>query len=294
MKICRTIAGLKQQLGELRQEGKTIGFVPTMGFLHEGHASLMRQAKEQNEAAVLSIFVNPTQFGPNEDFDRYPRDEERDLELAEQNGMDLVFLPSVEEMYPRKPLTSVLVSGVTTRLCGASRPGHFDGVGLIVSKLFHIVQPDRAYFGMKDAQQVAVITQLVEDLNFNVDVVPCPTVREPDGLALSSRNVYLSAQQRSQAVVLSQSLQLAKEWIPQPGMTAGELVERVKNHIRGASGAAIDYVELLRFPSLEELSADAAINELPYTVILALAVKFGNTRLIDNSLYEPIGGVDHV
>ncbi|MCR2802977.1 pantoate--beta-alanine ligase [Paenibacillus soyae] len=294
MIICRTINDLKQQLRELRKEGKSVGFVPTMGYLHEGHASLMREAKANNDIAVLSIFVNPMQFGPTEDLDRYPRDEERDTALAEQCGIDIVFLPTVQEMYPHKPLTSVMVSSITTRLCGASRPGHFDGVGLVVSKLFHLVQPDRAYFGMKDAQQVAVIEQLVQDLNFDLEIVPCPTVREPDGLALSSRNVYLSAEQRAQAVVLSQSLTLAEEWIREPGMTARRLLDRVKDHIKGAKDAVIDYVELLKFPSLEEIAATERTDQLNGSVILAMAVKFGTTRLIDNSLYQPTGGVSHV
>lgn len=294
MIICRTINDLKQHLHELKKDGKSVGFVPTMGYLHEGHASLMREAKAGNDIAVLSIFVNPMQFGPNEDLDRYPRNEERDTALAEQCGIDVVFLPTVREMYPKKPLTSVMVSSITTRLCGASRPGHFDGVGLVVSKLFHLVQPDRAYFGMKDAQQVAVIEQLVQDLNFDLEIVPCPTVREPDGLALSSRNVYLSAEQRLQAVVLSQSLNLAKEWISQPDMTAGRLLDLVTDHIKGAKDAVIDYVELLRFPGLEEIDLAERTDQLNEPVILAMAVKFGTTRLIDNSLYQPTGGESHV
>ena len=294
MIICRTITDLKQHLRELRKDGKSIGFVPTMGYLHEGHASLMREAKAGNDIAVLSIFVNPMQFGPSEDLDCYPRDEERDTALAEACGIDLVFLPSIQEMYPKKPLTSVMVNGITTRLCGASRPGHFDGVGLVVSKLFHLVQPDRAYFGMKDAQQVAVIQQLAEDLNFDLEIVPCPTVREPDGLALSSRNVYLSADQRHQAVVLSQSLNLALEWIRQPDMTVGRLLELVQDHINGAKDAVIDYAELLSFPALEPIGSTERTDSLIVPVILAIAVKFGTTRLIDNQLFQPIGGESHV
>lgn len=290
MIVCRTKGELNSQLKELRKEGKSVGFVPTMGYLHEGHASLLREAKANNDITVLSIFVNPMQFGPNEDLDRYPKDEERDLALANENGIDLVFLPSVQEMYPKRPLTSVMVSGVTSRLCGATRPGHFDGVGLVVSKLFHLVQPDRAYFGMKDAQQVAVIQQMVEDLNFDLEIVPCPTVREPDGLALSSRNVYLSAEQRQQAVVLSQALSMASDWIKEPGMTAGGLLASAIKHIEGADEAVIDYVELLYFPSLDPLEPSAKTDELDTTVILAMAVKFGSTRLIDNSLYQPSRG----
>lgn len=290
MIVCRTRDELKSQLKEWRHEGRSVGFVPTMGYLHEGHASLLREAKANNDVAVLSIFVNPMQFGQNEDLDRYPRDEERDLALANECGIDLVFLPSVQEMYPKQPLTSVMVSGVTSRLCGASRPGHFDGVGLVVSKLFHLVQPDRAYFGMKDAQQVAVIQQMVEDLNFDLEIVPCPIVREPDGLALSSRNVYLSAEQRQQAVVLSQALRMADDWIKQPGMTAGDLLANAIQHIESAKEANIDYVELLHFPSLELIEPSVMMDQLDSTVILAMAVKFGSTRLIDNSLYQPSRG----
>ncbi|MGO4544927.1 pantoate--beta-alanine ligase [Paenibacillus sp. 2TAB23] len=286
MIICRTKAELKLALSNLREQNKSIGFVPTMGFLHEGHASLLRQAKEENDAIVLSIFVNPLQFGPNEDLDRYPRDEQRDLALAEENGTTLVFLPSVQEMYPHKPLTTVIVNQVTDRLCGATRPGHFDGVGTVVSKLFHLVNPDRAYFGMKDAQQVAVIEQMVSDLNFDVQVVACPIVREPDGLALSSRNVYLTPEQREQAVVLSRTLQLAAEWKEERGMTAMRLEAKVKEALNAAGEAVIDYVELLRYPSLQPPEAAAELHTLAEPLILALAVKFGATRLIDNRILQ--------
>lgn len=295
MIVCRTIQELRAALDELAPAAadKSVGFVPTMGYLHEGHASLLRRAREENKVTVLSIFVNPLQFGPKEDLDRYPRDEERDLALAAECDVDLVFLPSVQEMYPKRPLTKVIVSEVTERLCGASRPGHFDGVGTVVSKLFHLVKPTRAYFGMKDAQQVAVIEQMVSDLNFDVDIVRCETVREPDGLALSSRNVYLSAEQREQAVRLSQSLKLAEEWAVQPGMTAGQLKRQVTDYIEEADQADIDYVELLAYPELSLISEEAATAELSGVTILALAVKFGTTRLIDNRLFEftsPSGG----
>ncbi|RIX53522.1 pantoate--beta-alanine ligase [Paenibacillus nanensis] len=290
MIVCRTKDELRTHVKQFRRDRQTVGFVPTMGYLHEGHASLLREAKANNDIAVLSIFVNPMQFGPNEDLDRYPRDEERDLALANECGIDIVFLPAVDEMYPKRPLTSVTVSGVTSRLCGASRPGHFDGVGLVVSKLFHLVQPDRAYFGMKDAQQVAVIQQMVEDLDFDLEIVPCPTVREPDGLALSSRNVYLSADHRQQAVVLSQALRMANDWLKEPDITAGALLDKAVKHIEGAKDADIDYVELLQFPSLEPLDPTVKMGKLDSTVIMAMAVKFGSTRLIDNSLYQPSRG----
>ncbi|WP_424766034.1 pantoate--beta-alanine ligase [Paenibacillus sp. sgz302251] len=287
MIICRTKDELKQQLAEWRKKGLSIGFVPTMGFLHEGHASLMRKSKSDgDDVTVLSIFVNPLQFGPNEDLDRYPRDEERDLALAKECGIDIVFLPTVQEMYPEKPLTSVIVNQITNRLCGASRPGHFNGVGTVVSKLFNLVRPDRAYFGMKDAQQVAVIQQMVYDLNIPVEVIPCPIVREPDGLALSSRNVYLNAEQRQQAVVLSQTLQHASEWLQESELTVEQLTERVKQQISKASEALVDYVELLYYPTLQAPVANAAVQTLKKPLILALAVKFGTTRLIDNRLFE--------
>ncbi|MDQ0111497.1 pantoate--beta-alanine ligase [Paenibacillus harenae] len=294
MIICRTKEDLKRQMAAYRKVGASIGFVPTMGYLHEGHASLMRKSKEQNEITVLSIFVNPLQFGPNEDLDRYPKDEARDLALAESNGVDAVFLPSVAEMYPTKPLTSLMVAQITDRLCGASRPGHFDGVGLVVSKLFHLVAPDRAYFGMKDAQQVAVIQQMVSDLDMPVEIVPCPIVREPDGLALSSRNVYLSAEQRSQAVVLSQALKHASDWYQEPGMNAERLQAKVKLHISKASDAVIDYVELLHYPNLDALSQTKPLTDDSQPLLLALAVKFGATRLIDNCLLERTEVQDYV
>lgn len=288
MNICRTKSELMQQLNELRADGKSVGFVPTMGFLHEGHASLLRQAKANNDVTVLSIFVNPLQFGPNEDLERYPRNEKRDLALAAECGVDVVFIPAVQEMYPEKPLTTIIVNQITDRLCGASRPGHFDGVGMVVSKLFHLVNPDRAYFGMKDAQQVAVIQQMVNDLNIPVEIVPCPIVREPDGLALSSRNVYLSAEHRQQAVVLSQTLQHASEWISEPDMTVDRLLAKVKLHIGKASEAVIDYAELLYYPRLEAIEPSALLQSIKQPLILALAVKFGATRLIDNRLLESV------
>lgn len=294
MIICRTKDELKQHLAQLREIGKTVGFVPTMGFLHEGHASLMRQARTENDIAVLSIFVNPLQFGPNEDLDSYPRDEKRDLEIAEHNGIDLVFMPSVQEMYPTKPLTTVIVNQITTRLCGSSRPGHFDGVGVVVGKLFHLVQPNRAYFGMKDAQQVAVIKQMVNDLDFQIDVIACPIVREPDGLALSSRNVYLTAEQRSQAVILSKTVKQAEEWMREPNMTVGHLISNVKKQLTEGSNGIVDYAELLYYPSLEEPENEAAFASLNEPLILALAVKFGTTRLIDNCLLYTTEVNEHV
>ena len=266
----------------------SIGFVPTMGFLHEGHASLLRQARS-NDVVVLSIFVNPIQFGPNEDFDRYPRDTERDLELAEAEGVDIVFMPEVQDMYPSPTQTTIQVAELTSRLCGASRPGHFDGVTTVVAKLLHIVQPDSAYFGLKDAQQVAVISQMVSDLNMDVNIVPCPIVREPDGLALSSRNVYLTDEQRAEALVLSSSLQEAAKLLANGSVTtAAELAALIRDRISAKPLADIDYVEVLTFPGLEPIPEQAVLSELNTGFITALAVKFGHTRLIDNMLMEPM------
>jgi pantoate--beta-alanine ligase len=296
MIVCTTIPELKAVLKQQRSsspEGR-IGLVPTMGYLHAGHASLMRRAKEDCEFTVLSVFVNPLQFGPNEDFDRYPRDIDRDTAIAEANGIDLIFIPSLGEMYPKKPLTKVLIHEVTDRLCGASRPGHFDGVGTVVSKLFHLIMPDRAYFGMKDAQQVAVVQRMVDDLNFPVEIVPCETVREVDGLAMSSRNVFLNDEHRTQAVVLSQTLSKAEKWVREPGITAADIKMHLINSIKEAPDAIIDYAELLEYPDLTPPDSDADLSLHKQTLIVALAVKFGQTRLIDNRLLVPHGGDRHV
>ncbi|BFH61830.1 pantoate--beta-alanine ligase [Paenibacillus azoreducens] len=292
MKAVRTIAELREQIGEMKAASAkaTIGLVPTMGYLHQGHASLIRAAKVKTDIVVVSIFVNPIQFGPGEDFETYPRDEARDLAAAEAAGADLVFLPSVDTMYPKPTKTKIAVSEVTSGLCGASRPGHFDGVTTVVGKLFHIVQPDYAFFGMKDAQQVAVIEQMVYDLNFNVTIVPCPIIREEDGLALSSRNVYLSPEERTQALVLSRSLRETKEAVKTGQIrTAGEAKELLTQIIGESPLAVIDYVEIANFPELSPLAAETAILEQEESVLMALAVKFGKTRLIDNCLIQPKG-----
>ena len=292
-RVVRTIAELRKEIGKYRAaapQGGKVGLVPTMGFLHEGHASLIRRSAEENGLTVLSVFVNPLQFGPNEDFDRYPRDEKRDLAVASEAGANLVFMPDVKEMYPRPSQTSILIGGVTDRLCGASRPGHFDGVGVVVSKLFNLVQPDRAYFGLKDAQQVAVVTRMVQDLNVPVEIVPCPIVRDADGLALSSRNVYLSPEEREQALVLSRTLRLVPEWIRE-GLTAAELTGRMKERIREMPLADIDYVEALTYPDL--LPPDEGAKPLSSgaeSLLVAVAVRFGRTRLIDNILLPAAKG----
>ncbi|MFD0680882.1 MULTISPECIES: pantoate--beta-alanine ligase [unclassified Paenibacillus] len=282
MQTIHTIHELRSAVKQAKmdQPGIRIGFVPTMGFLHKGHASLLEAARTQCDLVILSIFVNPLQFGPNEDFERYPRNEEGDLAVAKAAGTDIVFLPSVEEMYPQQTRTIVSVSQVTERLCGASRPGHFDGVATIVSKLFNIVQPDAAYFGLKDAQQIAVITQMVNDLNMPVEIIPCPILRESDGLAMSSRNVYLQPDERKQALVLSASLQMAEGLIREQrtNIDLTLLNETITRSILQAPLAVIDYVEILAYPSLETISSLKNVEQ----IIIALAVKFGKTRLIDN------------
>lgn len=291
MKAVRTIEELRSSIKALQINlgpEATVGLVPTMGYLHEGHASLIRRAREDNGIVVVSIFVNPIQFGPGEDYETYPRDEARDLALAEAEGADLVFLPSVETMYPQPTKTKIMVSDITTRLCGASRPGHFDGVTTVVSKLFNIVQPDKGYFGMKDVQQVAVLQQMVQDLNMNVEIVPCPIVREEDGLALSSRNVYLSEEERRQALVLSRSLREAAAAVSEgTAVTAGDIRNLLQRVISQSPLADIEYAEVVSFPGLQPYSDDEEISGKDEAVLMALAVRFGRTRLIDNRLFNP-------
>jgi pantoate--beta-alanine ligase len=280
MKIIETVAELRRELKPLR--AGVIGLVPTMGYLHDGHLSLVKRAKQECDTVVMSIFVNPLQFGPNEDFERYPRDLKRDAELARKAGVDFLFHPSVKEMYPEEPLTTVNVKKVTEPLCGASRPGHFAGVTTVVAKLFHIVGPDRAYFGLKDAQQVAVIEQMVKDLAFPVTIVPCPIVREADGLAMSSRNVYLSKEERKQALILSTALKETKEKLERGEFQRPEEVNQyIRKRIESQPLADIDYVETLTYPRLEPF--DELAKE---RFIVAVAVRFGSTRLIDNLLFD--------
>jgi pantoate--beta-alanine ligase len=291
VKTVRTIQELRDFIREYRHisPSEGVGLVPTMGFLHEGHVSLMERARKECGLVVLSIFVNPLQFGPSEDFERYPRDEHKDLVIAEQAGVDIVFVPSLEEMYPSPMQATVTMTGDMTKvLCGASRPGHFDGVATVVSKLFHIAQPDKAYFGLKDAQQVAVIEQMVHDLNIPIEIVPCPIIRDPDGLAKSSRNVYLSEEERSQALVLSQSLEMAEQWYREGFTDAAELRRLIAERIESAPLARIDYVDIRWYPSLRPADSLQCINRNE-KIIVALAVKFGNTRLIDNRLLTAVG-----
>lgn len=279
---------IKRRRFEAAGQGRhlSVGLVPTMGFLHEGHASLLAQARKGNDLVVLSIFVNPIQFGPTEDLDRYPRDAKRDLALAEREGVDIVFMPEVSDMYPQPTKTKIIVSKLTDVLDGVARPGHFDGVTTVVAKLLHMAQPDFAYFGLKDAQQFAVLSQMVRDLNMDVTLVPCPIVREQDGLALSSRNVYLNADEREQALVLSASLKEAQDLIDSGEITTVKaLIAFITNRISTKSLAVIDYVDVFSFPSFEPLQADTKLANVK-EYITALAVKFGSTRLIDNMIME--------
>lgn len=280
MLICRTVEEIRKFVREARSKGQKVGLVPTMGYLHEGHLTLMREAKKSCDVVVISIFVNPLQFGPKEDFAQYPRDFERDARMAEDVGVDAIFVPEAEEMYPRGFSTHVDVEGLVDCLCGASRPGHFRGVATVVTKLFNIVLPDKAFFGQKDAQQVLVIKRMAEDLNMPLEIVAVPTVREADGLAMSSRNIYLSAEQRKAALVLSQSLEAAREAVAGGQRDADKILRLVREMISGQPLASIDYVELRALPNLEP------VQFINGPVLLALAVKFDKTRLIDNAVLE--------
>ncbi len=275
MRVIQTIKEMQQEMKSLHKTRKTIGFVPTMGFLHEGHMELMKEARKENDVVVLSIFVNPLQFGPNEDFDKYPRNIERDEQIAENAGVDFLFYPQVDEMYPTKPSVTAVVHQRIDALCGKSRPGHFDGVATVVTKLFNIVTPDKVYFGMKDAQQVAVIDGLIEDFNFPITLVPVATVREADGLAKSSRNVYLSEIERIEAPTIYRALQRAKEIVERGEHNSQQVEQLIQEMIEETSGK-VDYINILTYPALTTLDI---ING---KIIVAVAVKFAQARLIDN------------
>ncbi len=263
-----------------RQLAEPVGLVPTMGYLHEGHLALVRQARAENPSLVVSIFVNPTQFGPQEDFKHYPRDTQRDLALLEKEKTDIVFMPSVAEMYPSQFYSWVEMGKVTERLEGAARPGHFRGVTTIVAKLFNIVEPTRAYFGQKDAQQAIVIKKMVADLNMNLEIIAVPTVREPDGLAMSSRNIYLNPQERQAALVLYQALSLAQELWSQGEKDAERLRQEMTALIKKQPLADIDYVSIADNETLDELDM------VKSPALVSLAVTIGKTRLIDNVVLE--------
>jgi pantoate--beta-alanine ligase len=276
MKIIDTIAAMKAERNSLDE---SLGFVPTMGYLHEGHISLVKKAREENKTVAASIFVNPTQFGPNEDFKSYPRDTERDLKLLEPYT-DIVFMPTADDLYPAGYNSWVDVEGLTDKLEGASRPTHFRGVTTIVAKLFNIVRPTKAYFGQKDAQQLAVIKKMVKELNMNLEVIACPTIREPDGLAMSSRNTYLKPDERKAATVLYRSLKLAEKLYSGGERDSTKIRREMTALIRQQPAANIDYISIADNETLDE------VDEITRPVLVSLAVKIGKPRLIDNLVLE--------
>ena len=280
MKIVSTINEVREQVKEWKKEGNTIGFVPTMGYLHEGHASLIDAARKNNGKVVVSIFVNPIQFGPNEDLDSYPRDLEHDAKLCEEHGVDLIFHPTPEEMYGDNFYTFVDMDVLTKELCGLSRPVHFRGVCTVVSKLFNIVTPDNAYFGQKDAQQLAIIKRMVKDLNMPLSIHGCPIIREADGLAKSSRNTYLSAEERKAALVLSRAVKLGQELVQNGEKNADAIVNAMRALIEQEPLARIDYVS-----AVDGLTM-LPVREINGGELVAMAVYIGKTRLIDNFSVE--------
>lgn len=280
MDICYTIKDVRERVNAWKREGLTVGFVPTMGYLHEGHKSLMQAARANNDKVVVSVFVNPMQFGPNEDLESYPRDFEKDSALCESVGVDLIFHPESEEMYADGFCSYVDMNGLTTELCGKSRPIHFRGVQTVVLKLFNIVKPDRAYFGQKDAQQLAVIKRMVKDLNVDTEIVGCPIVREADGLAKSSRNTYLNHDERKAALILSRSLKLGKELIENGETDAKAVIKAITDSINTEPLAKIDYVDVVDFDTI------TPVDKIGKSVLVAIAVYIGKTRLIDNFIIE--------
>ena len=280
MKVVGTIKEVRELVKEWKKNGETVGFVPTMGYLHEGHGSLITKARENNDKVVVSIFVNPMQFGPTEDLDSYPRDLEKDSKFCESLGADLIFHPEPEEMYHDDFSSYVDMSVFTEELCGLSRPVHFRGVCTVVTKLFNIVQPDNAYFGQKDAQQLAIIKHMVQDLNMDINVVGCPIVREEDGLAKSSRNTYLSAEERKAALILSKTVKLAKELIDAGEKDADVVVAKMKENIETEPMAKIDYVKAVNGLTMQQQK------EIKAPMLIAMAVYIGKTRLIDNMILD--------
>lgn len=280
MQIVKTIDEVRKQVKEWKKQGLTVGLVPTMGYLHEGHKSLIDVAVRDNDRVVVSVFVNPTQFAPNEDLESYPRDLDRDAALCDAAGAALIFHPEPEEMYLPDYSTFVDMRTLTDVLCGKTRPIHFSGVCTVVSKLFNIVQPDRAYFGQKDAQQLAVIKHMVADLNFDIEIIGCPIIREADGLAKSSRNTYLNEEERKQAVILSQALNQGKELIEDGETRASVIKQIIRDKIETMPLARIDYVEIVDFKTFKDL------DEIQGEVLAAVAVYIGKTRLIDNFIIQ--------
>lgn len=280
MKIVKTVDDVRSIVKEWKKSGLTVGLVPTMGYLHEGHKSLIVRAAAENDRVVVSDFVNPTQFGPNEDLESYPRDLQRDALLCEEAGADLIFNPEVSDMYAADACTFVDMDALTDELCGKTRPIHFRGVCTVVSKLFNIVAPDRAYFGQKDAQQLAVIKRMVRDLNFDLEIVGCPIIREDDGLAKSSRNTYLNEKEREAALVLSKAVRLGEEMAKSGEKSAEKILSAMKEVIEAEPLAKIDYVKAVDAVSI------VPVTEMAPPVLVAMAVYIGKTRLIDNFIYE--------
>ena len=280
MKVVGTIKEVRELVKEWKKNGETVGFVPTMGYLHEGHGSLITAARNNNDRVVVSIFVNPMQFGPTEDLESYPRDLEKDSKYCESLGADLIFHPEPEEMYHDDFSSYVDMSVLTEELCGLSRPVHFRGVCTVVTKLFNIVQPDNAYFGQKDAQQLAIIKHMVQDLNMDINVVGCPIVREEDGLAKSSRNTYLSPEERKAALILSKTVKLAKELIDAGEKDADVVVAKMKENIETEPMAKIDYVKAVNGLTMQQQK------EIKAPMLIAMAVYIGKTRLIDNMILD--------
>jgi len=276
VKICQTIAEMRAASRATRQEGRRLGFVPTMGALHAGHISLVRAARQQCDSVAVSIFVNPTQFGPKEDFSKYPRTFERDRELLEAEGVAILFAPSTEEMYPPGATTFVIVEGLSEKLCGRSRPGHFRGVATVVAKLFNIVEPDLAFFGQKDSAQAVIIRRMVRDLAFDVEIVVCPIVREPDGLALSSRNAYLDPRQRKQATVLYRSLMRVEALADRGESDSARLITAALEVFKEEPEVRLDYFEIVDRETLDSVA------DVSQGALVAVAAFVGSTRLIDN------------
>jgi len=281
MKLVKTIDEMRDVRESTRKSDQRLGLVPTMGALHEGHLSLVRAARDKSNVVAVSIFVNPTQFGPNEDFAKYPRNLEKDSEMLEREHVDVIFAPSVDDMYPAGAVTWVTVEGMSDRLCGKSRPGHFRGVTTVVAKLFHIVQPDVAFFGQKDAAQVAIVRRMVRDLNMPVSIEVCPIIRESDGLALSSRNAYLNPEERKSALVLHRSLQRAENLFENGERNSARLMAAGKEEFKNESSARLDYFEIVDPDSLEPVTT------ISNRALIAVAGLIGNTRLIDNVIVDP-------
>lgn len=280
MDICDKIIDVRKRVNAWKKEGLTIGFVPTMGYLHEGHKSLIDAARKDNDKVVVSIFVNPMQFAPTEDLESYPRDLQKDSQLCKDAGVDLIFHPQPEEMYADDFCSYVDMNGLTTELCGKSRPIHFRGVQTVVLKLFNIVKPDKAYFGQKDAQQLAVIKRMVKDLNVDTEIVGCPIIREPDGLAKSSRNTYLNPDERKAALILSRSLKLGKELIDSGETDSKKVIKAITDSINTEPLAKIDYVDIVDFSTI------TPTDKIGKSVLVAVAVYIGKTRLIDNFITQ--------